>query len=52
MLRSGEVACATTQDSLGAEAFKRVPSHVIMNVPWQWNDSEDSFNMDLNVPTV
>ena len=35
MLRSWGVACATAQDSLGAEAFKRVPSHVVMNVPWR-----------------
>ena len=52
MLRSGEVACATAQDSLGTETFKRVPSHVVMNVPLRWNHGWRQFQLDLGVPTV
>ena len=52
MLRSWEVACATAQDSLSAEAFKRVPSHVVTNVPLRSTILGDSFSMDLGVPTV
>ena len=47
-LRGG--LCYST-NSLGAETFKRVPSHEVVNVPWR-NHGGDSFSMDLNVPTV